>query len=103
MKKILFIMILATIFIPISQTGASMGDMKDVSYKLKANKAQIIVKQESNNELNSKSLLTSEKIKKKARISKASLRKKRITKKRISEERRDRLFGLLLLAHGGQR
>ena len=92
MKKIMFIIILATTLIPISQTGASMSD-SSVSYKAK--EVQTAVK--------NKSLLTPEIIEQKADVKNNSRSKARLSKKRISNEKRDRLFGLLLLAHGGQR
>jgi hypothetical protein len=104
MKKLLFIMILATIFIPVTQTGASNKEM-NMQYKPKAVEVQSIVKQDSNglDAVNSEKLLQAKKLKSEERIKKISRMKTRLSKKRISSERRDRLFGLLLLAHGGQR
>ena len=104
MKKLLFIMILATIFIPVTQTGASNKEM-NMQYKPKAVEVQSIIKQDSNglDAVNSEKLLQAKKLKMEERIKKISRMKTRLSKKRISSERRDRLFGLLLLAHGGQR
>ncbi len=102
MKKILFIMILATTFIPITQTGASLRDM-DVSDKFKAKEAQTITKQVPGNLLKCESQPAPEKIKSEERAKKSIINRQKLTKKKISSERRDRLFGLLLLAHGGQR
>jgi hypothetical protein len=61
MKKILFIMILATTFIPMPQTGASLGDMNESNiYKTK--EAQTMVTQESNYALENEAQFTPEKI-----------------------------------------
>ena len=102
MKKILFIIILATTFIPGSQTGASMGDT-NVSNKFKTNESQTMVKQVSVNEVENEAQMIPGKIKKEERTDKISIRRHRLGTKSISSEKRDRLFGLLLLAHGGQR
>ena len=102
MKKILFIMILATIlFIPISQTGASLGEM-NVSHN---QKEQTMKNQTSKgiDVLDSEKLLESKRLKRKAKIRKIHQNRARLTSKKISIERRDRLVGLLLLAHGSQR
>jgi hypothetical protein len=98
MKKLLFIMILASIFIPVTQTGASNKEM-NMQFKPKAVEVQSMIKQDSNglDELNREKLLQAKKLKREAR------NEARLSKKKISSERRDRLFGLLLLAHGGQR
>lgn len=104
MKKILFIMILATIFIPISQTGASMGEM-DVQNKLKTYEAQTMAKHTSKgiDILNSDKLLQSKRLKREARIRRITQNRARLTNKKFSSEGKDRLLGLLILAHGGQR
>ena len=99
MKKILIIMILATIFIPISQTGASMGN-KDMAYE---SKSQIMTKQVSDDILSRVSFNAPEKVKKEERAEKSTFKMQKSAKKRISSERKDRLVGLLLLAYGGQR
>ena len=89
MKKILFIMILATIFIPISQTGASLGEM-NVSHN---QKEQTIKNQTSKgiDVLDSEKLLESKRLKRKARIRKIHQNRARLTDKKLSIERRDRL------------
>lgn len=104
MKKLLFTMILATIFIPVTQTGAYNKEM-NTQYKPKAVEVQSTVKQDTNgfDTVNSEKLLQAKKLKREAKIKNISRIKARLSKKRISSERRDRLFGLLLLAHGGQR
>lgn len=102
MKKILIIMILATIFIPISQTGASMRD-KDAMYESKAKKSHITTKMVHDNTLNSASLTVPDKVKKEENTNKSILNSHKSAKKRISSERKDRLVGLLLLAYGGQK
>ena len=76
MKKIMFIIILATTLIPISQTGASMSD-SSVSYKAK--EVQTAVK--------NKSLLTPEIIEQKADVKNNPRSKARLSKKRISNEK----------------
>ena len=101
MKKILFIMILATTFIPVPQTGASIGEMNG-SNKAKVKEAQIMVEKAPDNISVNESNLMHGKIKEeKTKISNNSRQK--LVKKSMSSEKRDRLFGLLLLAHGGQR
>ena len=103
MKKILIIMILvATIFIPISQTGASMRG-EDVIYESKAKESQIVTKQVSDNILNSLSMTVPEKVKKEEITNKSTFNIQKSPKKKISSERKERLAGLLLLAYGGQR
>ncbi|MBN2418554.1 MAG: hypothetical protein JXL81_04165 [Deltaproteobacteria bacterium] len=102
MKKILFIMILATTFIPVPQTGASI-DETDILNKVKANEVQTVVKHVSDNVLDNDVQLISSEIKRDKRVNKNNIKKQRLVKKSISIEKRDRLFGLLLLAHGGQR
>jgi hypothetical protein len=100
MKKILFIMILATTLIPISQTVASDGN-RNISYKAKD--VQTVSRQEPDNVLNSESSLMPEKTNREPENKNISRSKTRLKKDRISSEKKDRLFGLLLLAYGGQR
>jgi len=102
MKKILFIMILATTFIPVPQTGASMGDI-NISDELKAKETQTIVKQVSDSVLDNKAQLIPGKIIKEESTRKSYISRQRLAKKSKPGDKRDRLFGLLLLAHGGQR
>ena len=101
MKKILFIMILATTFIPGPQTGASIGEMNGPNEV----KAQIMVDHVSNYILDNETKLTPGKIIKEEKTKKSHISRQRIVKvkENMSSEKRDRLFGLLLLAHGGQR
>ena len=101
MKKLLFIMILATTFLPISQTGAEMN----VQDKQKANEVKAEKKQTSKgiDALNSEKPLQSIKLKKEVNINKKSQNRARLTNKKIANQRKDRLFALLLLAHGSQR
>lgn len=100
MKKILFIMILATTFIPVPQTGASIGEMNG-SNKAKVKEAQMVEKAPDNISVNESNLMHGKIKEEKTKISNNSRQK--LVKKSMSSEKRDRLFGLLLLAHGGQR
>ena len=104
MKKIMFIMILATTFIPLPQISASNKGMND-QYRLKTNVPQIMVKQASDklDLLSDETQLQPVKIRREARIKNTSWHKERLAKKKISSSKRDRLFGLLLLAYGIRR
>ena len=96
-------MILATTFIPTARTGASSDEI-DVQNKQKSN-VQIMEKQASNGVemLDHENLTQSKILKKDAGMKETSRKKADLKKKRISSEKRDRLFGLLLLAYGGQK
>jgi len=104
MKKILFLILLGTICIPITQTYSSNREM-DTLYKLKANDTQTMVKPASKGleVLNNENLLHPNKIKIENRIRKTSRPKEKLTKVKISKEKRDQLFGILLLVHRGKR
>lgn len=101
MKKILIIMILATTFIPMSRTGISLGEM-NLQNKQKAKEIQTVVKHESKEirTATHKKLFQSKIQRKEARIGKISQNNAKL---KIPSEKKDRLFGLLLLAYGGQR
>ena len=90
MKKILFILILATVFIPVSQTGASLEDINKQDKQI-TEKVQTVQKQVSN----SVDLLKSE--------TPVKIKKVKSLKNKLPSNKRDRLFGLMLLAYGGQR
>ena len=103
MKKILFIMILATTFIPVTQIGATNKGM-DERYKVKTTDSQISLNPVS--ELldveNINNQLPPDKIKTEHRIKRTHRAKELLPRKSITGRKKDRLFGILLLAYGSK-
>ena len=104
MKKILFIVILATTFIPITQIGASNSGM-DNRYKVQTLDSKISINTNSDiiDVSNIKNQLQPEKIKVEPTIKKARMTNENISGKSFSGKKKDRLFGILLLAYGGKK
>lgn len=104
MKKILIIMMFVMTCIPMTQISASNVKI-DSAYKLKTYDKEIRVKPALKDlqSLNNKNLFQAKITKNEHSIKKTSRPKSKSRMNRISKERRDRLFGLLLLAHGGKR
>ena len=104
MKKILFIMILATTFIPVTPIGASNRGMND-TYKVKNIDSQI--SHNATSELqdisNIEDQLVQKKIQVENRIDRTKEIKEMANRKSVASKKRDRLFGILLLAYGGKR
>lgn len=90
MKKILFILILATVLIPVSQMGASLEDNNKQDKQI-TEKVQIVQKQVSN----SVDLLKNE--------TPVKIKRVKSLENKLPSDKRERLFGLMILAYGGQR
>ena len=104
MKKLLFIMIMATTLITVTPIGASNQGMNE-RYKVKTMDSQISLSTalDVQNISNVENRFQPEKIKLEKRIRKIDRTQKRIARKGISANKKDRLFGILLLAYGGKR
>ena len=104
MKKILFIMILATTFIPVMQIGASSSGMNK-GYKVQTLDSQISLNANSENidVSDIKNQFQPEKIKAERGINKIRRTKELIPRKSFSGKKKDRLLGIFLLAYGGKR
>ena len=103
MKRLMFIMMLAITFIPITHIAASNGEM-NTEYKPeiiseKAFNKGDYIKQGISIE---KNLLHAEKIKDLNINCRASRLKEKLIKRNLPDKKRERLCRLLLLAHGGQ-
>lgn len=105
MKKTLFIMILAAILIPVTPIGASNSGMNTeisrpdtVDTQMRSNPAS-----EMPNLSGIEKQVQSEKNKVKNSVKRSYRTKKVLSRKSISGNKRDRLFGILLLAYGGRR
>ncbi len=104
MKKIMFIMMMAVTFIPITHIAASNGE---ISSEFKSDIVNSFAVEQNDYEQSETGLTNStqdaQKIKRLNRVREISGLRKKMAERKISDEKRDRLLGLLLLAHGGRR